>query len=309
VCQFINSYLINNYCHDTCIPYGCAGGSNGSGYQIKGWGSYGNTIRNNVCVRVNQVCLLLYDDFDLGPNIVEGNWAYGNVIDAGIQVAAGAIIRNNVIYGNVGGIVVTSNTADLMLGKQNRNIQIVGNTFVNNQGTGMNLPVFSPTSGTRIVNNAVFEDSGSAFKGGDQTGVTWANNAYYGGSVLSGVASSGVKLVGTSATELQGPTSYNFHPSATSKLLGAGAALTSNDLTYDFDCVVRSQAAPTIGAFEKNSNNVLTLGFQPPCSLAGTAPTSAPTPAKGTQGTNGASGASVLSCLAFTFACSLMTCF
>lgn len=279
-CRFINGALINNYCHDTCIPNGCNGGSEGSGYQLKGWGSYNNLVRNNVCARVNQVCVLLYDDWDLGPNIVEGNFIYGSKNDAGIQVSAGAIIRNNVIVGNKQGIVVTANSVNLQAGKSNRNIVVVGNTLVNNQGTGIVVPTLSPTAGSKFINNAVIEDSGNAFTGSDQTGVTWQNNAYFGGSRLAGVPSSGAKLVGSSTTELQDPVAYNFHPKAASALLSAGVSTT--DATQDYACVTRG-ATPTIGAFEQTTGAALTLGFSPSCG----APT--PRPARPTPASSSAS--------------------
>lgn len=281
-CEFINGALINSYCHDTCKPNACTGGSLGSGYQVKGWGSYGNLVRNNVCARVSSVCVLLYDDWDLGVNIVENNWIYGSVTDAGIQVAAGAIIRNNVIYGNSKGINVQRNTVNLQAGKLNRNIVIVGNTIVNNKGTGVALPTFSPTAGTRIVNNVVIEDTGNAFTGQAQTGVTWLNNGYRGGSPLTGVEAVGVRLVGTASTEFQDPAGFNFHPKAGSALLAVGAALNlNNDVDYDFSCTKRS-AIPSIGAYESSTGAALSLGFQASCGNAPTpVPAGSPTPAAG----------------------------
>jgi len=68
---FRDSLLEYNSCHDTCVGRGaCTGGSMGSGYQVKR-GSYNNIIRNNVCYRVNSPCILLYDDYDKGQNLVE----------------------------------------------------------------------------------------------------------------------------------------------------------------------------------------------------------------------------------------------
>ena len=57
------------------------------------------------------------------------------VADAGIQVSAGAVIRNNLIYNNgYGGINIQNNANNLMSGKTPRNIRIEHNTIVNNNG-------------------------------------------------------------------------------------------------------------------------------------------------------------------------------
>ena len=276
VCQFINGALINNYCHDTCVPDGCTGGSEGSGFQIKGWGSHSNLIRRNVCKNVNKVCILLYDDFDLGPNIVQENWIYNNKGDAGIQVSAGAVISNNIIYNNAGpGIAVTTNTFNLRPDFQNRKIVIEGNTIVNNN-VGISIPVLNPTTGSRVQNNAVIQDSGNAFSGGDQTGVTWLSNAYHGGSLPGGVAAAGGFTVDTASSVLVAPSTFNFHPKSNSVLLAAGAQLASSDVPYDFDFNMRDACHPSVGAYESTGSGSLPLGFLPaasggatPCGGAG----------------------------------------
>lgn len=285
-CQFKNGALTNNYCHDTCKPTACTGGSEGSGYQVKGWGSHSNVVRGNICSRVASVCVLLYDDFDLGPNIVEGNWIYGSVNDAGIQVSAGAIIRNNVIYGNKGGIVVTTNSVNLQAGKSNRNIVITGNTIVNNQG-GLRIPALTG-SGSRVANNVIVEDSGSAFpSSGAQNGPDWKKNAYYGGSVPSGVDAGGAFLVGMSSTLFVDAAGFDFHPKNGSVLLAAGTAITSNELPNDFECNPRG-AVPTVGAYEVVKVGPLQLDSLVVCgspSTGGTV-TNAPTPRPGSAATN-----------------------
>lgn len=65
---------------------------------------------------------------------------------------------------------MTTNGNNLAAGKQNRNLDISGNTLVNNNGVGLKMPSLNPTSGSRIANNVVIEDSGDAFSVGDQTG-------------------------------------------------------------------------------------------------------------------------------------------
>lgn len=270
-CVFKNGALTHNHCHNTCFPNACTGGSQGSGYQVKGWGSHSNVVRGNKCQDVASVCILLYDDFDLGPNIVEGNWIVGSVNDAGIQVSAGAIIRNNVITGNKGGIIVTVNPTNLQAGKLNRNIVITGNTIVNNQGSGMRIPSLTDS---RVANNVIVEDSGNAFvsQSGSQAGVDWKNNAYFGGSLPADVNTGGAILVGMSSTLFMNAASSDFHPKNNSSLLGAGTPVTDDELPYDIECNLRG-AAPTIGAFE-----LVKTGFQMPDRMCGTGapPTLAP---------------------------------
>ena len=94
-CRTFNSLVEFNYCHDTTTD---GSGSGASGYQIK-TGSYNNVVRNNVCKNIPGVCVLLYDDYDRGVNLIEGNVAIGVQSDNGIQVTAGAIVRNNLVIG------------------------------------------------------------------------------------------------------------------------------------------------------------------------------------------------------------------
>ncbi len=52
-----------------------------------------------MCYNIPGVCVLLYDDYDRGVNLIEGNVAVNIASDNGIQVTAGAIIRNNIVLG------------------------------------------------------------------------------------------------------------------------------------------------------------------------------------------------------------------
>ncbi len=95
-CRTFNSVVEFNYCHDTHTD---GSGSGAAGYQIK-TGSYNNIVRHNVCKNTPGVCVLLYDDYDRGVNIVEGNVVLGVQNDNGIQVTSGVIVRfNNVVIG------------------------------------------------------------------------------------------------------------------------------------------------------------------------------------------------------------------
>lgn len=236
-CQIHDSLFENNYCHDTCSGPGGAynGGSYGSGFQIK-LGSYRNILRKNVCFNTNSPCILLYGDTNLGVNIAEGNVIINTVSDSGIQVAAGAIFRNNIVIGSYrSGITVTNNPNDLMSGQGNRNLLIEHNTFVNNGKYGIEFQS-TPTT-TTVLNNAALGNTNGDFSSQDQTGVTWHNNAYNTGSLPSGVQSGGAFLVGSTTTQLVSPSTFNVYPTSTSKLLKAGA---QSLLPYDFNYFARN---------------------------------------------------------------------
>lgn len=90
-CRVNGGLIENSYCHDTCVPNACSGGSYGSGFQVRAHscrsrvrasvlkpmsqvkpGSNNVIVRNNVCYNTNGVCTLLYDDYNRGQNIIEG---------------------------------------------------------------------------------------------------------------------------------------------------------------------------------------------------------------------------------------------
>ncbi|MGI9243178.1 MAG: right-handed parallel beta-helix repeat-containing protein [Verrucomicrobiales bacterium] len=91
-----DSIIENNYIHDL---RGDAV-SQGDGIELKD-GSYNNIIRDNVIHDTNYPGIIVYGSRGKAPNIIERNaiWATG---DHGIQAAADAIIRNNVIYRTAG---------------------------------------------------------------------------------------------------------------------------------------------------------------------------------------------------------------
>ncbi|CAF3730056.1 unnamed protein product [Rotaria sp. Silwood1] len=92
-CRIRDSIIEHNYCHDTLNS---AGGSR-AGFQVKS-GSYNVIIRNNVCYKVVGPCIIVYDDYDRGRNLIDGNLAiYAGTADLGIQCTSGATITNNIV--------------------------------------------------------------------------------------------------------------------------------------------------------------------------------------------------------------------
>jgi len=228
-----NTLIEYNLCYNTTN----SDSSHGSGFQIK-TGSYNVVMRNNVFWNNNVPCMLFYDDFDRGQNIIENNICIGTH-DYGIQVTAGAIIRNNIIVNApLGGIAVIAN--DVQPGKSPRNVQIYENTII---GGSSCLYISTSDSASVAANNALFDCS--ATLSGSYTNFQYIRNAA--ASAPSGYPNATVK-VGDADSELLDTAGLNFYPRATSALVGAGNPEWS--VAYDFNGVTRSATAPTIGAYE-----------------------------------------------------------
>jgi hypothetical protein len=87
-----NSFIEGNYIHDLGGPTV----SQGDGIELKD-GCYGNVVRDNVIHDTNYPGIIVYGADGKAPNVIERNviWNSG---DHGIQAAADAIVRNNVIF-------------------------------------------------------------------------------------------------------------------------------------------------------------------------------------------------------------------
>jgi len=124
-CRTTNTLVEGNYIHH--LRSTSNGGNDG--IEIK-FGSYNNTVRNNVIHDTNigrQYPGIFVYGGGKGINIVEGNviWNAGE----GIQVVSDAIVRNNIIFNcSVTGITATPHAAVSKV----RNVRIVNNTIVNN---------------------------------------------------------------------------------------------------------------------------------------------------------------------------------
>jgi hypothetical protein len=94
-CRVMNSTIENNYIHHTNAPTV----EQGDGIELKE-GSANNVLRNNVIHDTNYPGIITYSTVGNGaPNVVEGNVIW-NTNDNGIQSAANAIIRNNIVLGS-----------------------------------------------------------------------------------------------------------------------------------------------------------------------------------------------------------------
>jgi len=271
-CRVHDVVIENNICHDTQYANG---GSIGSAFQVKP-GSYNVIARNNVCYNVLSVCILFYDDYDRGVNIIEGNIILNTIQDAGIQATAGAIIRNNIVL-NAGndGISIIPNSV-----KPNsnvRNIKILHNTVIGAQGFPLRLNSIVSSPNIVIANN-VFDSDGSAIKSAsDLSGIIFSNNAIRGEIDANGVPASTYFSQNGPDSELQGYSNDNVYPTTSSSLISKGSSQYSS--SYDFNGKPRSKTTPTVGAYEystpTNPGWLPTKSIKPAFSTPAS-PTSAP---------------------------------
>ena len=208
-CRIANSVIEGNYIHHT----NRSSVEQGDGIEIKE-GSYGNIIRDNVVHDTNYPCILLYSTVGNGaPNIVEGNIVW-NSSDNTIQVAADAIISNNIILGNVSFQPHQSGNPS--------NIEFVHNTVIN---SGRGVEVSNITGSVLIANNAVYAPGGAILLNGGNLGLaTLAGNVGIGG--LSGAISGYTEGNGIDndmvSADYSGTPPINPYPTDYSALIGAG---------------------------------------------------------------------------------------
>lgn len=255
-CQVISSLVELNYCHDTTN----AKPNWGSGIQLK-TGSYDNIIRDNVIVNTLAPGILLYDDYQKGTNVVEGNVVMNTLSDNGIQVSSGVRVQNNiVINAHAAGIAVSTN--QLQTAGVYHDVKIIHNTVYASGSADLYLPILSKSE--FVIANNLFLTSAKAFDVKTQTGAVWRKNAYVSGTVPTGVDATGVFQV-TSADVINAG-GNDFYPTESSLLIGAGSANYSPRLTYDFNGKSRSATAPTVGAYEHstatNPGGAVKAGFK-----------------------------------------------
>ncbi|ELR22027.1 uncharacterized protein ACA1_157590 [Acanthamoeba castellanii str. Neff] len=261
-CQVRDSLVELNYCHDTAT----AQAGYGSGIQLK-TGSYRNIIRDNVIYNTGAPGILIYDDYQRGVNLVEGNVIVGTQ-DAGIQLSSGAIIRNNIVVGAAGYGIFLANNQNQQSGVFH-DVQIVHNTVYNSGAADLYLRALSGSQFV-IANNA-FLSSSNAFAVQTQTNTVWLKNAYVSGSAPPGVPSTGVFQVTAGAVINAG--ANNFYPSVGSPLINAGSTAYPSPATRDYNGSPRTGSTPTVGAFtyttSTNPGAAIARGFK---TLIGSAP-------------------------------------
>jgi hypothetical protein len=237
-CRVANSLIEGNYIHHT----NGASVSQGDGIELKE-GSFGNVIRDNVIHDTNYPGIITYSTVGNGAaNVVEGNVIW-NTNDNGIQSAADAIIRNNIVLGSP--IALQSHQAG-----SPSNMQVVHNTVLNNDA---GIIVRNVVGSVVVANNAVYAQSGSAIRlvSGNLSLVTVAGNVGQGG--LEGksggfVAGNGIAADFVAATF--GVPPIDVFPKAGSALIGAASSTHTTPL--DFNGTSRSGSSDA-GAYRFNS--------------------------------------------------------
>lgn len=233
-CRVANSLISGNWVHHT----NGADVVQGDGIELKE-GSYNNVIRDNVIHDTNYPCILTYSTTgNGGPNIIERNvmWSCG---DHGIQAAADAIIRNNLILSaGSDGIAMQQHQSGAP-----SNLVVVHNTIL--KATNDAISVRNNTGVVTIANNALFAPNGDAiFIGGGMPGmITVVGNAGQ-GNAASGLATAALgDLVNG---HLNGAPPIDLFPAPGGALVGAGDP--AQVVLDDFNGTLRSGVAD-IGAY------------------------------------------------------------
>ena len=194
-----HTYVVGNYVHDTSTS------GQGDGIEIKD-GSYACVISDNLVVNTHYPGIIVYGtQGEPERNIIERNIII-NSAEGGIQVAADAIVRNNLIIDARHACIVSQPHQTAVPS----NLTIVHNTMVN-YGSCLDS---SSWDGNNIVfaNNALYSSSGQEFTG-PGTGVA----VLAGNVILDDLASfEDLTLDGTGRDAM---------PLSSSPLVGAGSSI------------------------------------------------------------------------------------
>lgn len=208
-CRVENSLIDGNYIHHTNGP----NVDQGDGIELKE-GSSGNIISNNVIHDTNYPGILVYSTVGNGPqNIIEGNVIW-NSNENGMQVAADAIVRNNIVIGAP--VAFQRHQAG-----SPSNLEFVNNTVI---VPGNAINVRDVSGPVLIANNAVYSENGRAINlvSGDITQVSLSGNVGQGGLVgaNAGYTEGNGMSTDFENANLSGPPT-SLYPGSTSALIGA----------------------------------------------------------------------------------------
>jgi hypothetical protein len=230
-CVVSDSLIENNWIHDT------RGSQQGDGIEIKK-GSHSNIIRDNVIHDTYYPCLILYGTAGNPPNIVERNVMW-NCDDAAIQVAADAVVRNNILIPGTGQGVSSQSSN----GVDPSNLQFINNTIIGGS-TCLRLNGWGGQPGMVFANNAVYCPNDS-FVIGSLSGVTVSGNVF--APAISAMPASGYTIGRSLEEDFVDTGARNFYPTANAPLLGA--ATSGLQPADDFNGVARL-APGDVGAYE-----------------------------------------------------------
>lgn len=140
---FRNSIVEGNYIHHLDGPTV----SQGDGIEVKD-GSYGNVIRNNIIHDTKYPGITIYGTDGKERNVVEGNTIW-NTGDHGIQVAAEALVRRNLIMRTGGDGIRSQDHQSARVG----HLDILENTILKPRGFGIRLDLSEGASGPVLIRN------------------------------------------------------------------------------------------------------------------------------------------------------------
>lgn len=258
-CVVRDSLIENNWIHDT------RNSTQGDGIEVK-LGSHSNVVRDNVIYNTGFPCILVYGTQGNPVNIVEGNvmWQCG---DSGIQAAADAIIRNNIILDSPGSSSFNSQPHQ---GAVPGNLQFVHNTIVGGDPC-VRISSWNGQPGLVFANNAIYCDADNFVISG-LAGVAVSGNVI--APATSAFPASGYRTGQARALDLLDVAGKNVYPTAGSRLLDAGNP--TYGASIDFNGWTRS-GTPDAGAYEwsgaANPGWIVTPGFK----VTGTSAPAAPT--------------------------------
>lgn len=221
-CAVSDSLIENNWIHDTLNA------EQGDGIEIKR-GSHSNIVRDNVIHDTNYPCILLYGTEGNPRNVVEGNVMW-NCGDSGMQVAADAVIRNNIILESPG----TGFNSQSHQGVTPNNLEFVHNTLIGGSPC-LRLSGWGGKQGMVFANNAVYCPQGG-FVIGALDGVDIAGNVFE--PAPGGFPGSGYRNGRSEVQDFIDAAGRDLYPTSDSPLLGAGAA--AHAATHDFNGTARS---------------------------------------------------------------------
>jgi hypothetical protein len=248
-CVVSNSVIEGNWIHDTKRA------SQGDGIEIKR-GSHSNVVRDNVIHDTNYPCIILYGTEGKERNLVEGN-AMWNCGEAGIQAAADVVIRNNVIWAELG-IGFRSQEHQEVLPA---NLEFVHNTVVGVPPC-VKLSEWDVSVGLVFANNAVYcEGNPLHIVGGRTRGATFSGNIFYPWSQERSIE--GISPGNSALLDFLDVFDKNVYPSENSLLIAAGDPLFIT--LADFNGYTRSEV-PDVGAYswrgKKNPGWKVKPGFK-----------------------------------------------
>lgn len=253
-CSIQDSVIENNWIHDN-LP----GTSQGDGIEIK-YGSYNNTIRDNVIYNMSYPGIFVYGHGGTGGvNTVEGNVIW-NCLE-GIYAVSDAVVRNNFVFNSGTGLSLYPHAAVPVM----ENVTAVNNTLYDNDD-GVYIR-WGSASNMGLANNAIYSAGKRAVNSDSVISPASAavrSNYVEGG--MGGEAVDDVKFLdgGPYSSAFVNASGNDFWPKSNSPLRNNANA--SYSPVYDFNGTSRTSPFD-VGAYEtqglaENPGWKITEGFK-----------------------------------------------